>query len=156
MFTLWIQIHTKSKKAHIESVHRGKTFSCPQSQCSFQTKHKSNVQKHIISLHECLKFSCTLCGHQATQKRNIQKHIKLVHRNNRMKNLPRWTQMLSTSSRFPKTKTSQNRGPKSSCMTQQNPENPPSPYDFVDEFQPITTFRAKTNSSAPQNIRTSE
>ena len=69
---------------------------------------------------------------EATQKGNLQNHIRLMHRENKMER-------------------SSNR----STLTPQNPaiQDLQSSYEFMDECQPITTYRAKPRNLSAFKIK---
>jgi KRAB domain-containing zinc finger protein len=67
-------------KAHIETVHekKKKFFKCEI--CEKNFSDKSNLNKHISSVHEDKKpFKCELCEFSSSLKGNLNNHIKSVH-----------------------------------------------------------------------------
>ena len=51
----------------------------PCSHCAYKAKQKSDLQRHIESVHEAQIFPCTHCKYKATRKDHLQKHVKTVH-----------------------------------------------------------------------------
>ena len=49
------------------------------SHCEYKAVKMQNLQTHIKSVHEGLKFQCPHCEHNATGKGHLQTHIKSVH-----------------------------------------------------------------------------
>ena len=45
------------------------------SHCDYKASQKGNLQKHIESIHESLKFSCILCSAQFSMKTSLETHI---------------------------------------------------------------------------------
>ena len=111
---------------HTKSKHSGIRFGC--TSCEFQATQKGNLQNHMKTKH----FVCMKCNFQATQRGNLQNHIRLMHRENKMER-------------------SSNR----STITPQNPaiQDLQSPYEFMDECQPITTYRAKPRNLSAFKIK---
>ena len=62
---------------HIKSIHEGLKFSCDQ--CDYQASHQSNLTTHIKSVHEGVRFLCNQCDYQASQQANLTTHIKSKH-----------------------------------------------------------------------------
>ena len=46
------------------------------SHCDYKASQKGNLQKHIESIHESLKFSCILCSAQFSMKTSLETHIE--------------------------------------------------------------------------------
>ena len=49
-------------------------------QCEYKTKDRSNLNKHIKSVHEGKKEPCNECAYSATSKGNLKKHIAVKHK----------------------------------------------------------------------------
>ena len=43
------------------------------------TSTKFYLKKHIESVHEDIRYTCSICNHQATNKENRKRHIAEVH-----------------------------------------------------------------------------
>ena len=72
-------------KYHISSVHDEKKHQC--NICDYKTKDKSNLTKHIKSVHidfatvhDEKMHQCSICHYKTTDKSNLTKHIKSVHK----------------------------------------------------------------------------
>jgi len=62
-------------KSHISVVHRCiKSFPCDH--CEKMFSSNSNVQKHVSSVHEKVRFPCPYCKKEYV---NLQDHIKTIH-----------------------------------------------------------------------------
>ena len=53
-------------------------FNC--SQCDNQFVRKKNLNQHIKSGHEDIKYTCSQCGRKFSQKCHLDRHILLVHK----------------------------------------------------------------------------
>jgi KRAB domain-containing zinc finger protein len=61
---------------HIKLIHRKeKPFQC--GECQYKCCFRSDIQKHIDSVHRKLKHSCPECGKEIV---NVAEHVRLVHR----------------------------------------------------------------------------
>ena len=52
-------------------------FQCDE--CQYSTKYKSNLKKHIKSVHEHVKLSCNKCDYQCSDSSNLEKHRRNKH-----------------------------------------------------------------------------
>ena len=64
---------------HIKSLHEGRKHTC--SECQSQFNRKSNLNIHFKSIHLSLKYPCDLCTYRASQNRYIKIHKDIVHKN---------------------------------------------------------------------------
>jgi len=69
-------------KSHIESTHN--ILCCPDDECTYKTKDKSNLKKHvnaihIESTHNILCCPDEECTYKTKDKSNLRKHVKAVH-----------------------------------------------------------------------------
>ena len=65
-------------KKHVESVHEEKKFNC--NICDYKTTRNYNLKKHIESVHEGIKpFKCNNCDFEFAEKGKLKKHIESVH-----------------------------------------------------------------------------
>ena len=64
---------------HIKSIHEGKSVFCQLCSKQLQFSTKGSLLTHINSVHKGHKLSCPQCEYKATQKGNLQTHIKSVH-----------------------------------------------------------------------------
>ena len=61
---------------HMPGTH-GSGFSC--SECSFKTKHKSNLSAHESSFHSGIVFPCQQCHFKASNNQTLKRHDKREH-----------------------------------------------------------------------------
>ena len=54
-----------------------KKFVC--TQCDYRSKNKAHLQKHILGVHEGVKYPCDLCGVQSTSLDNLKQHRRAKH-----------------------------------------------------------------------------
>ena len=54
-----------------------KEFSC--TECGKTCSEKSNLTKHVQSMHEGIVYPCTQCDHKAKQTAHLKSHIKAKH-----------------------------------------------------------------------------
>ena len=66
---------------HIQSIHLGEKFPCPQ--CEYKSTQKSSLRTHIKSIHEGQKIPCTYCEYKGTAKHHLKIHIRSVHEGQR-------------------------------------------------------------------------
>ena len=69
-------------KAHLISVHGGKTidcrtFDCPQCDQKFQYNYL--LREHTAAVHEGVRFQCPECGKEYNKRQSLNCHIKHVH-----------------------------------------------------------------------------
>ena len=64
-------------QTHIKSKHEGIRYPCQQ--CDYKATLASNLQKHIKSKHEGIKYPCQQCDYQATLASDLKRHIKSQH-----------------------------------------------------------------------------
>ena len=62
---------------HIKSIHKGVKYPC--TQCDYKATVKNHLLRHIKSTHEGVKFTCVQCDYKATQKGHLLTHIKSRH-----------------------------------------------------------------------------
>ena len=70
-------VNRSNLKRHVESVHEGKRHPC--SHCDYQATQLGHLKRHIKSSHEGIKYSCSHCDYQATQNNNLRLHVIRVH-----------------------------------------------------------------------------
>lgn len=69
---------TSNLKRHQDSVHSTiKPFECPH--CSFSTKRKDILDRHINEKHLGIKYTCEICGESFTQIASLRRHVNSVH-----------------------------------------------------------------------------
>ena len=68
--------HSNLGRSHIDKVK----FKCDNCEVKFSTK--KNLERHIKSIHQGLKFSCHICNYEATTTKNwsLHTHIKVMHK----------------------------------------------------------------------------
>ena len=67
---------------HINVAHESpeKTIRCGIDNCDYATHNKSNLNKHVISIHEKPKeLCCETCGKQCGSMSDLRRHVKAVH-----------------------------------------------------------------------------
>ena len=70
--------HQTQLKRHIGLVHDGKLFQCDE--CEFSGKTKLSIKHHKISAHQGgVLHSCELCDYKSSWPRSIKRHVTLVH-----------------------------------------------------------------------------
>ena len=47
--------------------------------CSFKTRYKTNLHKHIETIHKDVKFHCSQCEFMSNRHDNLDRHINTVH-----------------------------------------------------------------------------
>ena len=48
-------------------------------QCSDEFKSNENLKRHILSIHDNVKYNCNFCVETYTQVSNLKQHIHAVH-----------------------------------------------------------------------------
>ena len=61
----------------IRSIHQGLRYPC--TICDYQATQQGDLTKHKRSIHQGLKYPCTVCEYQATQQGDLIKHKKSSH-----------------------------------------------------------------------------
>ena len=74
-----LQHRVSNLQTHIQSKHEGIKYPC--NQCDYQATQQSNLQTHIQCIHEGVKYPCNQCDYQATTQSNLQRHISTKHCN---------------------------------------------------------------------------
>jgi KRAB domain-containing zinc finger protein len=65
-------------KTHMDGVHLGVKFDCPE--CDYKATEKGNLSRHIDIVHRGIhKFKCDHCERSFTQSSGLAKHIQSVH-----------------------------------------------------------------------------
>ena len=62
---------------HIQSQHEGIKYPCDQ--CDYQATEKNGLQKHNKSKHEGINYICDKCNYQATKLGDLRRHIQSKH-----------------------------------------------------------------------------
>ncbi|CAK1578596.1 unnamed protein product [Parnassius mnemosyne] len=76
-----MRIHSNTQ--HIRS------FSCPYTNCFRRYSRNSNLTQHIITKHEDIKHSCTVCQAELSSKAKLNKHLKLHENGEQHKRHPK-------------------------------------------------------------------
>lgn len=74
---------TNKKKllsSHIKEFHSELLESLPCNECSYVSKLRGNLNKHMSEVHAKVKqYMCGFCGAQTSRKYHLTRHIKAVH-----------------------------------------------------------------------------
>ena len=62
---------------HIQSIHEGVMYPC--NQCDFKGTLKNTLTLHIKSKHEGVMYGCSQCDYEASNQSNLTVHIKSKH-----------------------------------------------------------------------------
>ena len=153
-------------------VHKGKQFDCLE--CDFSSAYKSSVKSHMVThnkqqkecdiCHKMVRaidlrkhrkrhiegksFKCTFCDHQASFMGNLRAHINRKHRGDKSKMSKRYVMDKTLAIKISQT----SKDPESSfeaAQNNENSENQPNPFDFMDDSRPLATFRAKPRMLHP-------
>ena len=58
---------------HIKYTHEWFIFC---DKCEYTAKRNSTLDKHALTKHECVRYSCDYCTHKSTDKEALKQHIK--------------------------------------------------------------------------------
>ena len=61
------------KSQHIKSVHERIKYDC--TLCDYKASSTSSLLQHVKNVHEGSKYDCTLCDYKATSKYDLKKHL---------------------------------------------------------------------------------
>eukprot|EP00092_Neocalanus_flemingeri_P008177 GFUD01008817.1.p1 GENE.GFUD01008817.1~~GFUD01008817.1.p1 ORF type:complete len:1155 (+),score=254.55 GFUD01008817.1:150-3467(+) len=67
-------------RRHVLAVHQGIRFPC--GQCNYRAPDKGSLLRHTRGVHEGIRYFCDFCSYSATQKGNLKKHQELKHGEN--------------------------------------------------------------------------
>ena len=67
----------RNLQVHIQSKHERVRYPC--SKCDYQATTQGSLQKHIQSQHEGIKYPCNQCDYQATAQSSLKDHISWKH-----------------------------------------------------------------------------
>ena len=62
---------------HIQSKHEGIKYPC--NHCDYQATQQCSLKNHMQSKHEGIKYPCYECDYQATTQLNLNRHIQSQH-----------------------------------------------------------------------------
>lgn len=62
---------------HIKSQHEGIKYAC--NQCTYHASRPSNLRNHARKMHEGFKYYCDQCDYKATEKKYVLAHTKSKH-----------------------------------------------------------------------------
>ena len=69
---------SESKKNAKDCVReKEKKINC--NQCEKQYAEKSDMKRHILAVHEDIKYPCDHCKYQASRQGDLKRHIQSVH-----------------------------------------------------------------------------
>jgi len=69
--------HISNLKRHVKEEHEDFRYSCES--CSYQCKRRYNLKRHVQAKHKGVKFSCEKCNYQCKRKDNLKRHVMTVH-----------------------------------------------------------------------------
>lgn len=61
---------------------RPRTYFCTHSQCTYSSNHSGHVKRHVMSVHDKVRFPCPHCDHQSTTIYHLKRHIQCRHEGN--------------------------------------------------------------------------
>ena len=64
-------------------------WSC--TECSYNSKKKSNTFRHIEANHMSCSYSCPVCGHDARSRFNLKQHMSMKHRTAGVVQMSSWS-----------------------------------------------------------------
>jgi len=67
-------------RRHVLAVHQGIRFPC--GQCNYRAPDKGSLLRHTRGVHDGIRYFCDFCSYSATQKGNLKKHQELKHGEN--------------------------------------------------------------------------
>ena len=78
----WGKCTFKSKnksiiERHIKSIHEGVFYRCDQ--CIFKSSQKPDLKRQIETKHEGVYYSCDQCSKRASCKSELKRHIEAKH-----------------------------------------------------------------------------
>ena len=62
---------------HIKSIHEGVKFPCDQ--CNYKAAHSSTLKQHIKSKHDGVRYPCDHCNYESSVPKNLRRHIRSFH-----------------------------------------------------------------------------
>jgi len=65
--------HNASNSEHL------KKFSCEK--CDYRTRSRGDMKKHVLAIHEGVRYPCDQCSYRATQQGHLKLHKKSKHNN---------------------------------------------------------------------------
>ena len=71
-------ISLSNLNAHMKSLHEGIRYSCDK--CEYKATQKVSLKVHIKSIHEGVRYPCGQCQFIGTQRANLYTHVKNVHK----------------------------------------------------------------------------
>ena len=74
------KFRTKKKsdlRKHIESIHEGITYACDQ--CDYLATQQGHLKEHIQAKHEGVMFGCSKCNKQFSFRSGLNRHYRIVH-----------------------------------------------------------------------------
>jgi len=54
-----------------------RTYVCMH--CTYSSPHQGHVRRHVMTIHDKVKFPCTLCDHQSTTIYHLKRHMQSQH-----------------------------------------------------------------------------
>ena len=67
-------------RRHVLAVHQGVRFPC--NLCNYRAPDKGSLLRHTRGVHQGIRYYCDFCPYSATQKGNLKKHQEMKHKDN--------------------------------------------------------------------------
>jgi KRAB domain-containing zinc finger protein len=67
-------------RRHVLAVHQGVRFPCDL--CNYRAPDKGSLLRHTRGVHQGIRYYCDFCPYSATQKGNLKKHQEMKHTDN--------------------------------------------------------------------------
>ena len=67
-------------RRHVLAVHQGVRFPC--NLCNYRAPDKGSLLRHTRGVHQGIRYYCDFCSYSATQKGNLKKHQGMKHKDN--------------------------------------------------------------------------
>ena len=71
---MYVTITQDNLNIHIQSVHEGVRFFC--NQCEYKATHQSSLTTNIQLVHEGVRYICNQSGYKAGYSSNLTTHIQ--------------------------------------------------------------------------------
>ena len=72
---------TSDLNKHIQSIHEGIKFECQYEGCNYKSTRKATVNYHVRFKHEGIYYPCDMCGERFMDPSALKKHVQHKHKN---------------------------------------------------------------------------